>query len=185
MLGQASGHHVDALAHNRDPRPVTVGRRRGSIGSQRALGRGPHSREDVETYLAGLVERVTRRMRAADRVGRTVTLRLRFDDFSRVTRAHTLPRATSRTEPILAVARDLLATAMPMIEERGITLVGISVGNLDDDDAVQMALPFDRRAPGTLDTALDDVRDRFGTGAVTRAAMLGRDDGLSVPLLPD
>ena len=185
MLGQASGRHVHALAHNRDPRPVTVGRRRGSIGSQRAIGRGSHSRDDLEAYLAGLVERVMRRMRAADRVGRTITLRLRFDDFTRVTRAHTLPRATSRTDPVLAVARDLLAEAMPLIEQRGITLVGISVGNLGDDDEVQLALPFDRATGGTLDAALDDLRDRFGSGAVTRAAMLGRDDGLSVPLLPD
>ena len=185
MLGQAGGRHVHALANNLDPRPVTVGRRRGSIGSQRALGRGPHTLDDVDTYLAGLVERVTRRMRAADRVGRTVTLRLRFDDFSRVTRSHTLPRATSRTDPILTVARDLLATATPLIEQRGITLVGVSVGNLDDDEAVQLPLPFDRRTRGTLDAALDDVRDRFGTRAVTRAAMLGRDDGLSVPMLPD
>src|SRR5207244_7534890 len=124
--------------HNRDPRPVHVGRRRGSIGSQRALGRRPKTAEAVDAVLVGLVDRVTRRMRAAGRIGRTVVLRLRFDDFSRATRSHTLPFGTAHTQAILATARGLLATAMPMIERQGLTLVGITVANLDDDRAVQL-----------------------------------------------
>jgi DNA polymerase-4 len=185
MLGRASGRHLHALAHNRDPRPVEVGRRRRSIGSQRALGRGPRSRDEIDAVLVGLVDRVTRRMRAAGRVGRTVVLRLRFDDFSRVTRSHTMPRATAETLPVLTALRALLVTATPIVERRGLTLVGVAVGNLDDDGAVQLTLPFDRRSGGALDAALDDVRERFGSGAVTRAVLLGRDKGLSVPLLPD
>jgi DNA polymerase IV len=185
MLGRASGRHLHALAHNRDPRPVEVGRRRRSIGSQRALGRGPRSRDEIDAVLVGLVDRVTRRMRAAGRVGRTVVLRLRFDDFSRVTRSHTMPRATAETLPVLTALRGLLVTATPTVERRGLTLVGVAVGNLDDDGAVQLTLPFDRWSGGALDAALDDVRERFGSGAVTRAVLLGRDEGLSVPLLPD
>jgi DNA polymerase-4 len=185
MLGRASGRHLHALAHNRDARPVHVGRRRGSIGSQHALGRSPKPLESVDASLVGLVDRVTRRMRAARRVGRTVVLRLRFDDFSRATRSHTLPRATAHTPTILATARGLLAGAVPLIERRGITLVGVAVGNLDDDGAVQLTLPFDRDSGGALDAALDDVRNRFGSAAVTRAVLLGRDPGLTVPLLPD
>ena len=185
MLGRASGHHLHALAHNRDPRPVQVGRRRGSIGSQRALGRSRRTPDAVDAVVVGLVDRVTRRMRGAGRVGRTVVLRLRFDDFSRATRSHTLPRATAQTHTILATVRGLLAGAMPMIERQGLTLVGVSVGNLDDDGAVQLVLPFDRHQGGALDAALDDVRERFGSAAVTRAVLLGRDQGLSVPLLPD
>jgi DNA polymerase-4 len=185
MLGRASGRHLHALAHNRDPRPVEVGRRRRSIGSQRALGRGPRSRDEIDAVLVGLVDRVTRRMRAAGRVGRTVVLRLRFDDFSRVTRSHTMPRATAETLPVLTALRALLVTATPIVERRGLTLVGVAVGNLDDDGAVQLTLPLDRRSGGALDAALDDVRERFGSGAVTRAVLLGRDKGLSVPLLPD
>ena len=185
MLGQASGRHLHALAHNEDPRPVHVGRRRRSIGAQRALGRSPRAPDELDAMVAALVDRVTRRMRAAGRVGRTVVLRLRFDDFSRVTRSHTLLRATAHTHTILATVRTLLRAAMPMIEHQGLTLVGIAVGNLDDDDAVQLALPFDRRSSDALDTALDDVRDRFGTNAVTRAVLLGRDPGLTMPMLPD
>ena len=182
LLGRASGRHLHALAHNLDPRPVRPNRRRGSIGSQRALGRSPTSLADVDASLVGLVDRITRRMRAADRVGRTVVLRLRFDDFSRATRSHTLPHATASTEAILATARGLLAIAVPMIERRGITLVGVAVGNLDDGRAVQLALPLDRHSSDALDAALDEVRQRFGASAVTRAVLLGRRPGLAMPL---
>jgi DNA polymerase-4 len=191
MLGPASGRHLHALAHNRDPRPVQVGRRRRSVGSQHALGRptavAGHQREAVDAVLVSLVDRVTGRLRAAGRVGRTVVLRLRFDDFSRITRSHTLPRATDRTDAVLHTARSLLDGAQPLIRARGLTLVGIAVANLDDDDAVQQVLPLDRRqgTGGALDAALDDVRSRFGSTAVTRAVLLGRDDHISVPLLPD
>jgi len=185
MLGQAAGRHLHALAHNLDPRPVQVGNRRHSIGAQHALGRSPKSAATLDAALAGLVDRVTQRMRAAGRTGRTVVLRLRFDDFSRVTRSHTLAQATAHTPTILATARGLLADAMPLIHQRGCTLVGIAVGNLDDHGTLQLALPFDRGCGGALDAALDGVRNRFGSAAVTRATLLGRDQGITVPLLPD
>ncbi|MGH9249700.1 MAG: DNA polymerase IV [Acidimicrobiales bacterium] len=185
MLGRASGRYLHALAHNRDPRPVQVGRRRGSIGSQHALGRAPRSPDDIDATVVALVDRVTRRMRAAGRVGRTVVLRLRFDDFSRATRSHTLPQATAATRTVLETVRGLFAAATPTIEQRGLTLVGVAVGNLADADAVQLALPFDHQGTTALDSALDEVCDRFGPGAVTRAVLLGRDRGLEVPLLPD
>jgi DNA polymerase-4 len=185
MLGPASGRHLHALAHNLDPRPVVVGRRRRSIGSQRALGRSPKSLEAVDAILVGLVDRVTRRLRTAGRVGRTVVLRLRFDDFTRATRSHTLLRATAHTETILATAQSLLAAALPMIEDHGLTLVGIAIANLDDDSAIQLELPFDRHSGLALDAAVDDLRARFGSSAVTRAVLLGKDDGLTVPMLPD
>jgi DNA polymerase-4 len=124
-------------------------------------------------------------MRAAGRAGRTIVLRVRFDDFSRATRSHTLERATAETRAILSAARALLTTVRPLIERSGLTLVGVAVGNLDDDGAVQLPLPFDRRSGEALDVALDGVRDRFGSDAVSRAVMLGRDLGMSVPLLPD
>jgi DNA polymerase IV len=185
ILGQAAGGHLHALAHNRDPRRVRGGRRRRSIGAQRALGRSPRSWSDLDAVLVGLVDRLARRLRGARRVCRTVTLRLRFGDFSRATRSHTVPEATAQTQTILATARGLFATAMPMIESQGITLLGVALGNLEDDDAIQLALPLDRARPSALDAALDDIRDRFGSAAITRAVLLGRDPGLTVPLLPD
>jgi DNA polymerase IV len=185
ILGRAGGCHIHALAHNRDPRSVQVGRRRRSMGTQRALGRRPRSPEALDTDLVALVDRLARRLRAAHRVSGTVVLRLRFGDFSRVTRSHTLPEATAHTKTILTTARGLLATAMPMIKRRGITLIGVTFSNLFDDGAIQLALPFDRSLAFELDATLDSVRDRFGPTAVTLAVLLGRDHGPGVPLLPD
>ena len=185
LLGRASGRHLHALAHNRDPRPVQVGRRRRSMGAQRALGRTPRSPEALDAAVVALVDRLGRRLRAARRVCRTVVLRLRFDDFSRASRSHTLSEATAQTQTILATARQLLATAMPMIERLGVTLVGVALGNLDDDGAIQLALPLEDQRARALDATLDDVRERFGSAAITRAVLIGRDQGLTVPLLPD
>jgi DNA polymerase-4 len=184
LLGRASGRQLHALSHNRDPRPVQPGRRRGSIGAQRALGRSPRSRAEVDASLIGLVERVTRRMRAAGRAGRTIVLRLRFADFSRATRSLTLARATQQTDTVLATARGLLTASMPLIESRGLTLMGIAVANLENDDALQLTLPFERDGYA-LDAALDEIRLRFGSNAVTRAVLLGRRPGVVMPLLPD
>jgi DNA polymerase IV len=185
ILGPAAGRHLHALAHNRDPRPVQVGRRRRSIGSQRALGRAPKSPATLDATLVGLVDRLGRRLRAAHRVCRTVVLRLRFDDFSRATPSHTLADATADTETILTTARGLFELALPMIVNHGITLIGIALSNLADDTDFQLVLPFERQPAGALDASLDALRERFGSQAVTRAVLIGRDPGLSVPLLPD
>jgi DNA polymerase IV len=185
LLGRASGRHLHALARGRDPRRVHVGRRRRSIGAQRALGRAPRSWDSLDAVVVALVDRLCRRLRAARRVCRTVLLRLRFDDFTRATRSHTLYEATAQTQIILATARALLAVAMPTIESQGITLVGVALSNLEDDGAIQLALPFERQRAHALDAVLDQVRDRFGSASITRAVLLGRDQGLSVPLLPD
>jgi DNA polymerase IV len=185
LLGRATGRKLHALAHNRDPRPVQAHRRRRSMGAQRALGRSPRSLENLDVALVGLVDRVTGRMRVAGRVGRTVVLRLRFDDFSRATRSHTLPYATASTQAILTTVRELLTIAAPMIDRRGITLVGVAVSNLADGRAVQLTLPLAAHSSEALDAAVDEVRQRFGSRAVTRAVLLGRGQGPTVPLLPD
>ncbi|WP_163508447.1 DNA polymerase IV [Fodinicola acaciae] len=185
MLGRASGRHLHALAHNRDPRRVQVGRRRRSIGAQRAIGRRKRTMDDLDAMLVGLVDKLGRRLRAARRVCRTVVLRMRFNDFNRATRSHTLAESTAQTQSILRAARGLLTTAAPMIEHRGLTLIGVTLGNLDDDSAIQLALPFDRPQVSALDLTIDSVRERFGGKALTPAVLLGRDSGISVPLLPD
>jgi len=185
ILGPAAGHHLHALARNHDPRPVQVGRRRRSIGSQHALGRSPKTAASIDTVAVALVDRVSRRLRAADRVGRTVVLRLRFDDFSRATRSHTLPRSTARTDAILATVRALLAAAMPLIEQQGLTLVGIAVANLDDDAHEQLTLPLDSERAAPLDAALDHIHDKFGTHSLTRAVLLNHRPSIEMPTLPD
>ena len=183
LLGRASGRHLHALAHNHDPRPVVRRQRRRSIGAQRALGRRRRTRAELATALMALVDRVTRRLRTAARMCRTIVLRLRFEDFTRATRSHTLPEPTSHTPTILMTATGLLRTSMPMIERRGCTLIGIALSNLIDQGPLQLLLPLDRAR--NLDATLDRVRDRFGSGAITRGALVGQDPGVVVPLLPD
>jgi DNA polymerase-4 len=185
MLGTGSGRHLHALAHNRDPRPVTVGRRRRSIGAQSALGRRQLSPAELDGRLIVLVDRVCRRLRGANRVCRTVVLRLRFDDFSRVTRSHTLATATDDTAVVLTALRRLLQGNLRLIREQGITLIGVTLGNLDNADAVQLELPLAGRSLHDLDSVVDRVRDRYGSSAITRGVLLGLDQGLTVPLLPD
>jgi DNA polymerase IV len=183
ILGRASGRHLHALAHNHDPRPVHARPRRRSIGAQRALGRRPRPPGEIAVVLIALVDRVTRRLRTAKRACRTVVLRLRFSDYTRATRSHTMPEPTASTSTILAVADVLLTMSLPQIERRGLTLVGIALTNLTDEHALQLTLPFDRARE--LDIALDSIRERFGSGAVVRGALVGRDPGPWVPLLPD
>ncbi|MGO9900525.1 MAG: DNA polymerase IV [Solirubrobacteraceae bacterium] len=183
IVGRAAGRQLHALAANRDPRPVRRRRRRRSIGAQRALGRGPSAASEVATVLTALVDRVARRLRAAHRVCRTVVLRLRFEDYSRATRSLTMRAPTAQTRAIRAAAGELLALARPLIESRGLTLIGVALTNLADEVPIQLELPLQRSRD--LDTTLDRVKDRFGTAAITRGALIGRAEDPSVPLLPD
>jgi DNA polymerase IV len=184
LVGPAAGRHLHALAHNRDPRRVETGRRRRSIGSQHAIGRGPHSPAELDVVLIGIADRVTRRMRTAGRTGSTVTLRLRFADFTRSTTSHTLSRPTASTDLVLDVARRLLHSRMPDLDEKGCTLVGLAVAGLDDNPA-QLMLPFTTSSGGELDEAVDAVRDKFGSKAVRRAVQVGRTERPAMPILPD
>jgi DNA polymerase-4 len=185
LLGRAVGAHLHALARLRDPRPVDTTRRRRSIGSQRALGRRPRSMDELDLILTQIVDRLARRLREHDRVCRTVVLRLRFGDFAKATRSHTVRPATDRTSVLLAACRGLLAAAQGEISDRGITLVGVSLSQLARVDEIQPELPMDWHEGARLDTVLDAVRDRFGATSVSRAALLGRDPGLSTPVLPE
>lgn len=187
MVGGAMARQLFALSRNIDRRRVTTGVRRSSVGAQRALGRRGNtmSAAEVDVVVVNLVDRITRRMRGAGRTGRTVVLRLRFDDFGRATRSHTLPRATASTEAVLAAARALVTAAAPVIAERGLTLIGFAVSNIDHAGSQQLELPFDSEPdPVAIDGAIDEVRQRFGNAMLTRGVLVGRDPGLEMPTLP-
>ena len=187
LVGRAMGAQLFALSRNIDRRRVSTTRHRRSVGAQRALGRRRYPPTELDAVVIGLIDRITRRMRAANRTGRTVVLRLRFDDFTRVTRSHTLPGATASTAPLLAAARGLVAAAAPLIAERGLTLIGFAVSNIDRGGAQQLEFPLG--GPGRdlldIDAAVDRVRARYGNSALTRGVLIGRDTGLEVPHLPD
>jgi len=147
---------------------VQTGRRRRSVGAQRALGARWTSPAEIDSSVIALVDRVARRLRSGRRRCRTVVLRLRFDDFTRATRSLTLPRLTDQSTTILAAARSLLASVAPLIAARG----------------VQLSLLEDWRSIA-LDAAVDEVRSRHGSGSITRGVLVGRGAGLELPLLPD
>ncbi|MFN6548786.1 DNA polymerase IV [Mycolicibacterium septicum] len=187
MVGGAMARQLYALSRNIDRRRVTTGVRRSSVGAQRALGRRGNtmSAAEVDVVVVNLVDRITRRMRGAGRTGRTVVLRLRFDDFGRATRSHTLPRATASTDAVLAAARALVTAAAPVIAERGLTLIGFAVSNIDQEGSQQLELPFESQPdPVAIDGAIDEVRQRFGNAMLTRGVLVGRDPGLEMPTLP-
>ncbi|MCK8643806.1 DNA polymerase IV [Mycobacterium colombiense] len=191
MVGGAMGRQLYALSRNIDRRRVTTGVRRRSVGAQRALGRAGNtmSPSEIDAVVVNLIDRITGRMRAAGRTGRTVVLRMRFADFTRATRSHTLPWTTSSTAPLLAAARRLVAGAAPLIAQRGLTLVGFAVSGIDRSGSQQLMLPFGdptHRVPGDdVDAAIDRVRRRYGKSALTPAVLLGRDPGFEMPHLPD
>ncbi|MFN6546398.1 DNA polymerase IV [Mycolicibacterium nivoides] len=187
MVGGAMARQLYALSRNIDRRRVTTGVRRSSVGAQRALGRRGNtmSAAEVDVVVVNLVDRITRRMRGAGRTGRTVVLRLRFDDFGRATRSHTLTRATASTDAVLAAARALVTAAAPVIAERGLTLIGFAVSNIDHEGSQQLELPFESQPdPVAIDGAIDEVRQRFGNAMLTRGVLVGRDPGLEMPTLP-
>ncbi|AKC37949.1 DNA polymerase IV [Mycolicibacterium phlei] len=189
MVGRAMGHQLHCLAHNVDPRRVQGGRRWRSIGAQCALGRRRRTGDEIDAITTQLIERIARRMRGTGRSCRTVVLRLRFDDYTRATRSHTVSRPTTSTEHLLAVARQLVAEATALVTERGITLIGFSVSNFDSCGATQLELPFDGSQTNTLalDSTLDELRERFGTRSVTRATLLhgGGHEEWGIPTFED
>jgi DNA polymerase-4 len=184
LCGRAAGRQLHALAHNSDPRRVRVGRRRSSIGSQRALGRPVRSFAVIDASVIGIVDRVTRRLRKGGRMARTVVLRLRHDDYTRSTRSLTLPRLTDQSATVLSAARALLESVRPEIEARGLTLVGVALTNLEPCGREQLSFADDWRFPA-LDAAADRVRERFGNRAITRGVLVGRESRYEMPLLPD
>jgi DNA polymerase-4 len=183
VLGSNAGHRLHALANNRDPRRVAPRERRKSIGAQRAIGKKPRTRSELEAIVASLVDRVTPRLRRLGRSARTVVLSIRFGDFSRITRSRTLPAASTASEEFLAALRELLAGEMDQINELGVTLIGISLANLDDGS--QLELPFEGPGNHEIDAAVDAVKARFGKDAIRRGAMVGKDQGFAAPQVED
>lgn len=185
VLGKAAGSHLHALARLRDPRPVEPTKRHSSIGSQRALGNRERTPDELALILTQLVDGLARRLRDRGSASGTVVLRLRYGDYTKATRSRTLPKPSDRTEVLLGVAQGLLAGVTTEIARRGVSLIGVAFSHLENSDALQPELDLGWHDAARLDTALDAVRDRFGARAVTRAALIGRDAGVSAPRLPE
>lgn len=188
LLGKAAGAHLHALARLRDPRPVEGAKRHTSIGSQRALGNRPRALDELALIVTQIVDGLAKRLRERESSCSTVTIRVRFGDYTSATRSRTMGAPTDRTEVLLGVAHTLLTSVAAEISERGVTLVGVSLASLAEAGDVQLELPLDGDDAddgARIDSALDAVRNRFGSASVTRAALIGRDPGVSAPRLPE
>jgi DNA polymerase-4 len=194
LIGEAASEKLGALAWNRDPRDVRARGRAHSAGAQSALGRQQATARVVVPALRHLADRIGSRLRGKRRFGRTVTVRVRFADLRSVTRSVTLPAPVSATAILAEVAEDLVRGVLASHpQERTISLLAISVSNLEERVSLQLELPLgladEKRQPGSrmgaarwlADRALDAIRDRFGWEAAGYASvMLG-----SVRSVPD
>jgi DNA polymerase-4 len=195
LLGPAAGRHLRHLAWNRDPRPVVRERRDRSMGSQRALGQRRRTPDELRRELLALVERITGRLRKAERLARTLTVRYRDSSMTGSTRSRTLFEPSDETAVFSGVAVELLADLVDgpegpgtMLARRGCSLIGVTLSNLCHPDAVQLSLDLGREptagpaGSAQLDDAVDRIRARYGSAAVGRASLHGR--GVGVPTLP-
>jgi len=184
LVGDALGQKLAALAWNRDPRELKTPRRAQSAGAQSALGKKPAAASIYRPTLRHLADRVGSRLRAKSRLGRTVSVRVRFADLRAITRSVTLAAPISATATLAEIAEDLVCGALAdHPDEQTISLLAISVSNLEDHSAVQLefalGLADEERRPGAkrgmarlvVDRAVDRVRDRFGWEAIGYASV--------------
>jgi DNA polymerase-4 len=183
LLGRAAGKKLTALAWNRDPRQIQMHRRARCVGAQSALGRQPAIERIFKPTLHHLADRIGARLRAKSRFGRTVTVRVRFADLRAVTRSVTLTSPISATRGLAEIAESLVRGVLAdHRDEKTISLLAISVSNLDDHAIVQLELPLGLADQGRnagskqglarsrADQAVDAIRKRFGAGAIDYAS---------------
>ncbi len=182
-FGPAAGAHLHALAWNRDPRAVQTVHRARSVSSQSAFGRGGRNPELRRTVLFDLADRVSSRLRKKDWAARTVGVRIRFDDMEAITRRTTLAAPIATAPAMASIAGHLVDAAIAEVGEgRDIGLLAISTSGFVDSPHLQLEFDLGWRVADVertgsprerslfrLDAALDDIRDRFGRDAVSRA----------------
>jgi len=185
QLGPAAGRHLKQLAWSQDPRRVTPGRRARSMGAQRALGHRTRTLDQIHRVALELADRVGSRLRGSGQRGATITVRFRFGDYSRITRARTLPTPTDSTAVVHRTATELIDSvlaptsgpqhsATTVLGERGLTLIGLSISGLGRDAPEQLVFDFPgERSPRNTEAAIDGVRDRFGPGAIKAGSLIG------------
>lgn len=173
VLGPGASGALHSLSWNRDPRHVQRGRRAGSVGSQQALGRGLTDRDEMAVVVLGLADRVGRRLRAKDRMGSTLTVRVRFPGPRSVTRSHTLGAPTGSTAALSNLGVVLVDRALGDNAGETVTLIGLSLSNLTTDDHRQLELDLgdgDVLRSGSdialkrsrLEDSVDEIREKFG-----------------------
>ncbi|HET6967964.1 MAG TPA: DNA polymerase IV [Ornithinibacter sp.] len=178
-LGEATGHHLHELSWGRDPRPVEREQREKSIGSDETFEFDIDDAAEIHRRLLALSERTAARVRAAGMAGRTVTLRVRFSDFTTITRSRTLREPTDSGRAIHEAATALF-DALGLQRAR-IRLVGVRVDKLVETSQapIQGVIGEPEHGWRDADRAVDRARSRFGSGAVRPASLVERDTSAS------
>ena len=171
-LGEAVGAHLHALAHGDDDRRVVPHEPARSISSEETFLTDLDDTQDILKELLRLADRTASRMRASDLCGRTVTIKVRFANFSTITRSKTLEAEVDGSVEIYNVARDLYLRLDP--DRPRIRLLGVAVTGLAPGPARRQLGFFDSRPgrAGELSRAVDAIRDRWGNGSVSPATLL-------------
>ncbi|MBM6402473.1 DNA polymerase IV [Phycicoccus sonneratiae] len=178
-LGEATGHHLHELAWGRDPRPVEREQREKSVGSDQTFEADIDDAAEIRRRLLGLSERTAARMRAAGLTGRTVTLKVRFSDFTTITRSRTLREHTDSGRTLHAAAVGLF-DALGLQRAR-IRLVGVRMTGLvpTREAPIQGVIGEPEHGWRDADRAVDRARARFGSGVVRPASLIERDTSRS------
>jgi DNA polymerase-4 len=179
MLGPAAGAHLAALAWGRDERTVVADVPDRSVGAEETFPRDVDDPAVVRRELLRLAERTAARLRATGQVARTVSIKVRFADFSTLTRARTLPESTDVAHEIFTIA-GMLYDALGL-ERARIRLVGVRAEGLTLTAATPRQLDLDDRLGGWAEAerAVDRATARFGPDAVRPATLVATtDDGL-------
>ncbi len=166
-LGAASAAHLAALANGRDPRNVDTGRESKSISVETTYSTDIHDLDEVERALLSLCHRLSARLLHAGLGGRTISLKLRFGDFTTVSRSITVDGVVADTSQIWPFANDLLSKVQ--LDGRGVRLLGVGVTGLSAGEPAQLALDGSDRV--ALAEAAAEVRERFGDDAVLPARL--------------
>ena len=174
VLGRSQGRHLHLLANGRDERSVEPDRAMKSIGHEETFSRDHHLRSTLERELVQFADSVASRLRAQGLVGRTVQLKVRFGDFTTITRSTTLVVAVDDSRSLLEAGRSLLALVDPA---QGVRLLGLSVSGLSSDSSRQLTFDEAISGPGwqEADRTIDEIRARFGDEAIGPAVAAGPD----------
>ena len=168
-LGRASGIQLHRLANAIDDRPVVVDARAKSIGHEETFPRDLTDSDLIGRELVRMVDAVASRLHRAGVVGKTVTVKVKFGDFSSISRSLTLAQPTNRANVVRSTAETLLAK---VDLNPGIRLLGVSVSQLGEPVAQQLSFD-DAGAPGLneADDVVEAIRDRFGGDAIGPATL--------------
>ncbi|HVT41938.1 MAG TPA: DNA polymerase IV, partial [Acidimicrobiales bacterium] len=193
-LGKASGAHLAALSRGEDPEPVNPNRPNKSIGHEETFSQDLVDADELERHVLRMAESVATMLRSESSSARTITVKVKFKDFSLQTRSHTMGRPITTGGAIGPVAAALLAGIDP---GDGIRLLGVSASGLRSGEPDQLAFDLGdgldeanesamarEQSWQDVTSAVDAIRDRFGRSAVGSAGMV-TDDGVQVPARRD